>query len=77
MPAAAILGERTAALIPRDATPAGRIVLARSARVTAATGALLGPVLPLQLLADRLARARGVNPDTLGREDPGQAAAHA
>ncbi|HSI99673.1 MAG TPA: SIS domain-containing protein [Patescibacteria group bacterium] len=76
MPAAAILGERTAASIPADATPAGRIVLARPTRVSAVTGALLGPILPLQLLADRLARARGVNPDTLGREDPGQAAAH-
>jgi glucosamine 6-phosphate synthetase-like amidotransferase/phosphosugar isomerase protein len=76
MPAAAILGERSAASIPDEATPAGRIVLARSTRVTAVSAALLGPILPLQLLADRLARARGVNPDTLGREDPGQAAAH-
>jgi glucosamine--fructose-6-phosphate aminotransferase (isomerizing) len=77
MPAAAILGERTAGSIPAEATPAGRIVLARTTRVSAVTGALLGPILPLQLLADRLARARGVNPDTLGREDPAQAAAHA
>jgi glutamine---fructose-6-phosphate transaminase (isomerizing) len=76
MPAAAILGERAAAAIPADATAAGRIVLARPTRVSPVTGALLGPILPLQLLADRLARARGVNPDTLGREDPGQAAAH-
>jgi fructoselysine-6-P-deglycase FrlB-like protein len=76
MPAVALLGERTAASIPDEATPAGRIVLARSTRVTAVSAALLGPILPLQLLADRLARARGVNPDTLGREDPGQAAAH-
>jgi glucosamine--fructose-6-phosphate aminotransferase (isomerizing) len=77
MPAAAILGERTAGATPPDATPAGRIVLARASRISAVAGALLGPILPLQLLADRLARARGVNPDTLGREDPGQAAAHA
>lgn len=77
MPAAAILGERTAAAIPADATPAGRIRLARSTRISPVAAALIGPVLPLQLLADRLARARGVNPDTLGREDPGQAAAHA
>src|SRR5690606_25623552 len=76
MPAAAILGERTAAAISTDATTAGRIVLARTTRVSAITGALLGPILPLQLLADRLARARGVNPDTLGREDPAQAIAH-
>ena len=77
MPAAAILGERTATAIPNDATSAGRIVLARTTRVSPITGALLGPILPFQLLADRLARARGVNPDTLGREDPAQAAAHA
>lgn len=77
MPAAGILGDRAAATTPPDATPAGRIVLARPTRVSATTGALVGPILPLQLLADRLARARGVNPDTLGREDPGQAAAHA
>jgi glucosamine 6-phosphate synthetase-like amidotransferase/phosphosugar isomerase protein len=77
MPAAAILGERTAAATSHDATSAGRIVLARTTRVSPITGALLGPILPFQLLADRLARARGVNPDTLGREDPAQAAAHA
>jgi hypothetical protein len=33
--------------------------------------------VPLQLIAERTARARGVNPDTLGRDDPRQAAAHA
>jgi glucosamine 6-phosphate synthetase-like amidotransferase/phosphosugar isomerase protein len=77
MPAAAILGEQTATGIPNDATAAGRIVLARTSRISPITGALLGPILPFQLLADRLARARGVNPDTLGREDPAQAAAHA
>jgi hypothetical protein len=35
----------------------------------------LGAAIPLQLLAERLARGRGLNPDTLGREDPRQAAA--
>jgi hypothetical protein len=38
-------------------------------------GAALGAAIPLQLLTERLARARGVNPDTLGREDPRHAAA--
>jgi hypothetical protein len=32
-------------------------------------------VVPLQLLTERLARVRGTNPDTIGREDPRQAAA--
>ena len=39
--------------------------------VAASTGA----AVPIQLLAERLARARGTNPDTIGREDPRQAAA--
>jgi glutamine---fructose-6-phosphate transaminase (isomerizing) len=76
MPAAAILGERAAASIPEEATPAGRIVLARAARVPVRVAGLLAPVIPFQLLTERLARARGVNPDTLGREDEAQAAAH-
>jgi hypothetical protein len=37
--------------------------------------AALGAAVPIQLLAERLARARGTNPDTIGREDPRQAAA--
>jgi hypothetical protein len=37
--------------------------------------AALAAAIPAQLVAERLARARGVNPDTLGREDPRQAAA--
>jgi hypothetical protein len=37
--------------------------------------AALGSAIPLQLLAERLARARGRNPDAIGREDPRQAAA--
>jgi glutamine---fructose-6-phosphate transaminase (isomerizing) len=76
MPTAGILGDRAARTIGADDTPAGRIVLPRSGRVSASAAALLGPVIPLQLLAERLARARGVNPDTLGREHEAQAAAH-
>ena len=37
--------------------------------------ASLAVVVPLQLLAERLARARGTNPDPIGRDDPRQAAA--
>ena len=77
MPAAAILGERTAGEIPAEATPAGRIVVPHTDRVRGVAGDLLGPAMALQLLAERLARARGINPDTLGREDEAQAAAHA
>ncbi|MBA4169451.1 MAG: SIS domain-containing protein [Chloroflexi bacterium] len=77
MPAAAILSEPLDAEIPADHTPAGRILLPQIGRVPGLAGRLLASAIALQLLAERLARARGVNPDTLGREDPAQAAAHA
>ena len=77
MPTAAILGERVAKAIGTDDTPAGRLVLPKAGRVPSSAAALIGPVIPIQLLAERLARARGVNPDTLGRENEAQAAAHA
>ncbi|MGI8828418.1 MAG: SIS domain-containing protein [Candidatus Limnocylindria bacterium] len=77
MPAAAILDEAFDAEFPADQTPAGRIVLPRVGRVSGHAGALLASAIALQLLTERLARARSVNPDTLGREDAAQAAAHA
>jgi glucosamine 6-phosphate synthetase-like amidotransferase/phosphosugar isomerase protein len=36
---------------------------------------ILASAIPLQLIAERLARARGRNPDLIGRDDPRQAAA--
>ena len=76
MPTAAILSEQTDGEIGAESTPAGRIVLPRTGRVPALAGSLLTSAMALQLLTERLARARGVDPDTLGREDPAQAAAH-
>ena len=76
MPAAGILGEMLHADLDPSLTPAGRMRVPGSGRVRGVAASLLGPVIPLQLLAERLARARGVNPDTLGREDAAQAAAH-
>jgi glucosamine--fructose-6-phosphate aminotransferase (isomerizing) len=76
MPTAAIVSEQTDREIEAEATPAGRIVLPRTGRVPALAGSLLASAMALQLLTERLARARGVDPDTLGREDPAQAAAH-
>jgi glucosamine--fructose-6-phosphate aminotransferase (isomerizing) len=73
---AAILSGRRAKQIEEADTPAGRIVLPHTGRVPGAAGRLLTSAIALQLLAERLARARGLNPDTLGREDPAQAAAH-
>lgn len=77
LPMAAILGESAARAIPPDATPGGRIVLPHTGRVPGIAGSLLASAMALQLLAERLARARGVDPDTIGREDAAQAAAHA
>jgi fructoselysine-6-P-deglycase FrlB-like protein len=77
LPTAAILGEGAAAAIPVEETPNGRIVLPHTGRVPGAAGSLLASAMALQLLTERLARARGVDPDTIGREDAAQAAAHA
>ncbi|MGQ0606996.1 MAG: SIS domain-containing protein [Chloroflexota bacterium] len=76
VPAAAILSAEIATSIAAEGTPAGRIVLPKVGRIKGVAGSLLGSALALQLLTERLARARGVNPDTLGREDRAQAAAH-
>lgn len=76
LPAAALVADEVNGEIAADLTPAGRVAIPRTGRVRGVAGALLGAAIPLQLLAERLARARGVNPDTLGREDPAQAAAH-
>ena len=77
MPAATIVSERLSAAVEPALTPAGRLVVPATGRVRGVAASVLGAAIPLQLLAERLARARGVNPDTLGREDGAQAAAHA
>ena len=45
--------------------------------LSAPAAALIGSAVPLQWLAERLARARGTNPDTLRRTDARYAAAGA
>ena len=74
---AAILSEPAAAIIAGELTPAGRLILPRTGRVPALPGSLVTSAVALQRLTERLARARNVDPDTLGREDPAQATAHA
>ena len=76
VPAAAIVGDEITRELEPDETPAGRIELPHTGRVPALAGRLLASAIALQLLAERLARARKVSPDTLGREDAAQAAAH-
>jgi fructoselysine-6-P-deglycase FrlB-like protein len=77
VPAAAIIADSITADVPEELVPAGRIVLPHTGRVGGVAGSLLASAMALQVLTERLARARTVNPDTLGREDPAQAAAHA
>jgi glucosamine--fructose-6-phosphate aminotransferase (isomerizing) len=80
---AGALGMRAAAIVaadlgddlPLDLTPVGRAAVPVVRDLPRVVNAALGTAIPLQLLAERLARARGVNPDTLNRDDPRQAAA--
>ena len=75
MPAAAIVGADHGDDLPLELTPAGRAATPMTSRLPRVVAAAVGATVPIQLLAERLARARGTNPDTIGREDPRQAAA--
>jgi glutamine---fructose-6-phosphate transaminase (isomerizing) len=75
MPAAAIVGADLGDDLPLDLTPAGRAATPLTTRLPRMVAAAIGAAVPIQLLAERLARARSINPDTIGREDPRQAAA--
>jgi hypothetical protein len=71
MAAGALLTPGYAAAIPDALTPAGRVVSGGpSASVGPAAQALLATTIPLQLLTERIARRRGVNPDPIRRDDP-------
>jgi glutamine---fructose-6-phosphate transaminase (isomerizing) len=75
--AARVLGLRTAAILARDLddeiepslTPAGRLLVEEAPSLPAPVAALLGTATPLQLLTERIARARGTNPDAIRRDD--------
>ena len=69
MEAAAIVAADAAADLPTDLTPAGRIVLPEAPDLPAPVAALLGTAIPLQLLTERTARVRGVDPDPIHRDD--------
>jgi fructoselysine-6-P-deglycase FrlB-like protein len=66
--AAAIVAADAAAELPTDLTPAGRIVSPEAPGLPAPVAALVGSAIPLQLLTERLARARGVDPDPIHRD---------
>jgi glucosamine--fructose-6-phosphate aminotransferase (isomerizing) len=68
--AAAILAEPLDDDMPAELTPAGRIIVPEAPELPAPVAALLGTAAPLQLITERLARARGTNPDAIRRDDP-------
>jgi len=83
--AARVIGLRTAAIVTTEVdtaldpalTPAGRLIVAEAPGLPAAVAALVGSATPLQLLTERIARARGTNPDPIRRDDPRYLAAAA
>ena len=69
MEAAAIIAADAAVELPTELTPAGRIVLPEAPDLPAPVAALLGTATPLQVLTERIARVRGVDPDPIHRDD--------
>ncbi len=72
---AAILATEAADAIDGDLTPAGRLLVSEAPWLPASLAALVGTAAPLQLLTERLARARGTDPDPIRRDDPRYVAA--
>ena len=76
--AARVIGQRAAAIVSADVdaaidpdlTPAGRLVVPEARALPSPVASLIGSATPLQLLTERLARARGTNPDPIRRDDP-------
>lgn len=66
----AILGAGYAGRIASELTRAGRLTVPEPGALPAAAASLVGSALPLQLLTERLARAREINPDPIRRDDP-------
>ena len=74
--AAARIGMRPAAILAADLdrawpaflAPAGRILVAEAPALPGPVAALIGTATPLQMLTERLARARGTNPDPIRRD---------
>lgn len=75
--AGAIVASNAGGAIADALTPAGRIVVAEAPDLAPSAAALLAGAVPLQVLTERLARVRGVNPDPIRRDDPRYLAAAA
>jgi hypothetical protein len=75
---AAVIGIRSSAILAADLdaeldaalTPAGRLLVGEAPGLPGPVAALFGSATPLQLLTERIARARGTNPDPIRRDDP-------
>ena len=73
-----VIGVRSAAILAADLdsqldpdlTPAGRLLVGATPGLPGPVAALFGTATPLQLLTERIARARGTNPDPIRRDDP-------
>ena len=68
--AAAIIAEELDAALDPSLTPAGRLLAPDAPGLPSPVASLFGSATPLQLLTERLARARGTNPDPIRRDDP-------
>jgi fructoselysine-6-P-deglycase FrlB-like protein len=66
---AVIVGADAAAAIGSDLAPAGMLVVPEGPALPAPVAALLSTAPALQVLTERLARARGINPDPIRRDD--------
>jgi fructoselysine-6-P-deglycase FrlB-like protein len=66
---AAILAEGVSAALESRLTPVGQIIVPERPSLPAPVAALVGTTVPLQLLTERLARARGTNPDSIRRDN--------
>ncbi len=66
--AAGILAQELDAEWPAFLLPAGRLLVPEAAALPAPVAALAGTATPLQVLTERLARARGTDPDPIRRD---------
>jgi hypothetical protein len=70
VPPGTIVAAGADADLPASLTPLGRLVIPDGPDLPAAAAALLATAPALQLLAERLARTRGTDPDLLRRDEP-------
>ena len=66
----AILGAKYAGQVGEELTPAGRLVVPAARALPPVAASLVGSAVPLQLLTERLARARSIDPDPIRRDEP-------